>query len=202
MERRHPRTLGQGQEGINAKAGLLGGAKAIMMKYKAQFAAALIGICLASCREGGGVATDAADKVPPSQSTVVSAADLHKLYDDKTWLWADGAGFFAKSGDFTAWTGSGDKASYATGFWWVNDQGAICFDGTWRTKEGANSAITCFSHRTDGRVLYQRRNPSGAWYVFKSDPVKSGDEFEKLKAGDQVKAQLETVRTEVGASAP
>ena len=109
---------------------------------------------------------------------------------------------FAKSGDFSAWTGSGDKASYATGFWWVNDQGVICFDGNWRTKEGANSAITCFSHRTDGKVLYQRRDPSGAWYVFKSDPVKSGDEFERLKAGDQVEAQLETVRTEVGASAP
>jgi len=133
---------------------------------------------------------------------IVGAADLYQLYDDKTWLWADGAGFFAKSGDFSAWTGSGDKASYATGFWWVNDQGVICFDGNWRTKEGANSAITCFSHRTDGKVLYQRRAPSGAWYVFKSDPVKSGDEFERLKAGDQVEAQLETVRTEVGASAP
>ena len=50
--------------------------------------------------------------------------------------------------------------------------------------------------------MYQRRDPSGAWYVFKSDPVKSGDEFEKLKAGDQVEAQLGTVRTEVGTSAP
>jgi hypothetical protein len=172
-----------------------------MIKHNPRLAAALIVISLAGC-QGGSVATETAGNLPPTPTTVVGAADLHQLYDDKTWLWADGAGFFAKSGDFSAWTGSGDKASYATGFWWVNDQGVICFDGNWRTKEGAKSAITCFSHRTDGKVLYQRRDPSGAWYVFKSDPVKSGDEFERLKAGDQVEAQLETVRTEVGASAP
>ena len=172
-----------------------------MMKHNPRLATALIVVSLAGC-QGSRVATETAGNLPPTPTTVVGAADLHQLYDDKTWLWVDGAGFFAKSGDFSAWTGSGDKASYATGFWWVNDQGVICFDGNWRTKEGANSAITCFSHRTDGKVMYQRRDPSGAWYVFKSDPAKSGDEFEKLKAGDQVEAELQTVMTEVGASAP
>jgi hypothetical protein len=66
--------------------------------------------------------------------------------------------------------------------------GSVATETALADQEGANSAITCFSHRTDEKALYQRRDPSGCWYVFKSDPVKSGEEFEKLKAGDQIEA--------------
>ena len=72
-----------------------------MMKHNARLAAALIVISLAGC-QGGSITTETEGNLPPAPTTVVGVADLHQLYDDKTWLWADGAGFFAKSGDFKA----------------------------------------------------------------------------------------------------
>jgi hypothetical protein len=50
--------------------------------------------------------------------------------------------------------------------------------------------------QTPGRLAFGVYDPEHAF------AHASGDEFERLKAGDQVEAQLETVRTEVGASAP
>lgn len=66
-----------------------------MIKHNPRLAAALIVISLAGC-QGGSVATETAGNLPPTPTTVVGAADLHQLYDDKTWLWADGAGFLRR----------------------------------------------------------------------------------------------------------
>jgi len=172
-----------------------------MMKHRVRWAAALIVIGLAGC-QADRVATDTTSNLPPAQTTVAAGADIRQLYQDKTWLWADGAGYFAPSGTFTAWMESGDKTTYAKGFWWVNDQGGMCFDAVWHVKDSANSAVTCFGHRTAGNVWYQKKDPAGAWYVFKSDPVKPDDEFQKLKAGDVVEAQLQAARTELGITTP
>ena len=168
-----------------------------MMKHSPRLVVALIAASLAGCQQ-----TETGSNLPPAQTAVVSAATLHEMYDDRTWDWGSGAGFFAKSGDFSAWTEAGGKAAYATGFWWVTNQGGVCFDGDWRTKEGANSTVTCFDHRMNGQVWYQRRDPSGPWYIFKSDPPASTDEFAKLKMGDQVEPKLQALKTSLGASAP
>ncbi len=46
---------------------------------------------------------------------------------DKTWVWQDGAGYFAESGHFTAWSGTGEKTTYAGGLWWVDDKGPALY---------------------------------------------------------------------------
>ena len=171
------------------------------MKHFAWLAAALILMVLVGC-QGHTATPPSTSDVPAVRSTPLSAAELHGLYDGKTWIWSDGGAYFAKSGGFEAWSGAGSKAAYATGFWWVNDRGEMCFDGNWRTKEGANSAVTCFDHRKDGNVWFQRRSPTGAWYVFKSDPAEPGDEIDKLKPGDQIAADLHRLEKELGGSSP
>jgi hypothetical protein len=171
------------------------------VKSDLRLAVALIAAGLAGC-QGQDITAETAADLPSGEAAAVSGADLHAVYADKTWDWGDGAGFFSKEGDFRAWTEAGGTAAYATGFWWVNEPGRLCFDGTWRTKEGANSAITCFDHRTDGKVWYQKRDPSGSWYVFKSDPVKPSDESAKLRPGDQVEAGVEMVKKQLGAGTP
>jgi hypothetical protein len=168
-----------------------------MMKQSPRLVFALIAAGLAGCQQ-----TETVSNPPPAHTIVVRAADVHEAYDDRTWDWEDGAGYFAKSGDFEAWTEAGGTAAYATGFWWVTDQGRLCFDGNWRTKEGANSSVTCFDHRANGKFWYQRRGPSGPWYIFKSDPPASTDEFAKLKMGDQVEPKLQALEASIGASAP
>jgi len=168
-----------------------------MPNLKIAFAVALIALCLASCQEPSAPPTIAGTPLP-AQATIPSAAVLRQLYADKTWFWADGGGYFDPTGGFHAATGTGDKTNYATGFWWTTDQGALCFDATWHAKKtAAGSAITCFDHRRDGNVWYQRKEP-GSWYVFKSDPVKPEDEFEKLKPGNQIEALLQKARTTLG----
>lgn len=136
----------------------------------------------------------------PSKTTVVSPGELRALYAGKTWDWGNGAAYFAESGDFSAWTEAGNKPSYATGFWWADDQGRVCFDGDWRAKDGVNSRITCFGHREDGKTLYQRREPSGDWYVFESDPAQSNDEYAKLQQTDKFESKLQQVKSEVGST--
>src|SRR4051794_1511522 len=62
-------------------------------------------------------------------------------------------GYFANSGDFSAWTQADGKSAYATGFWWVNDQGGVCLDADGGTAPGsaqegrmASKKLSCCSH--------------------------------------------------------
>ena len=173
------------------------GANAIMIKYKVRLAAVLLAFCLASCRSGDSD-SGAGDIASSDPAKVASAADVRAFYMDKTWVWQDGAGYFAESGHFTAWSGTGEKTTYAGGLWWVDDKGQLCIDARWRTMNAAKANITCFDHRRDGNVWYQKKVPSGSWYVFKSDPGKPDDESEKLKRGDLIEAKLRTIEAKLG----
>ncbi|WP_027687027.1 DUF995 domain-containing protein, partial [Rhizobium leguminosarum] len=59
------------------------------------------------------------------------------------------------------------------------------------------TAITCFSHRKKGGLIYQKREPDGQWYVFKSAQTQATDEFAKLRHGDYVSSQLGRIEMSV-----
>jgi hypothetical protein len=178
-------------------ADVVRGGTAFMKKYRVQLAAASLAFCLAGCH-GGDSDLGVADKASSDPAKVASAADVRAIYMDKTWVWQDGAGYFAESGNFTAWSGTGEKTTYASGLWWVDDKGQLCIDARWRTMNAAKANITCFDHRRDGNVWYQKKVPSGSWYVFKSDPGKPDDESEKLKRGDLIEAKVQTIEAKLG----
>jgi hypothetical protein len=98
----------------------------IMIKYKVRLAAVLLAFCLASCRSGDSD-SGAGDIASSDPAKVASAADVRAFYMDKTWVWQDGAGYFAESGHFTAWSGTGEKTTYAGGLWWVDDKGPALY---------------------------------------------------------------------------
>jgi hypothetical protein len=164
---------------------------------KMRFATLLLAFGVAACQEAS-TSPPAAGTPPPAGAAAPSAADLRQLYTDKTWFWADGSGYFGPTGSFLALTGSGDKINHAKGFWWVTDHGEMCFDATWHAKDSAGAAVTCFDHRRAGEAWYQRKEPSGLWYIFKSDPPQPEDEVAKLKPGDQIGA----AKTAFGISQP
>jgi hypothetical protein len=169
------------------------------MKRKAILAAALTAACLA----GWPIGFAGAGEAPASRTVViVDPGDVRKLYADKTWFWSKGAAFFAATGQFRAWSGSGGNVAYAVGRWRVSEDGRMCFDASWYTKQGATVDTTCFAHRRSGDVWYQKRDPSGAWYVFLSDPPRPDDEFAKLVNGDLIEAKVEAARAQVAAAAP
>jgi Protein of unknown function (DUF995) len=145
----------------------------------------LMSVIMAAACLGWSGAGHAAESRGPG-GTLLSASEVYKLYKDRTWLWDKGAGHFAADRRFTAWSGDGASASYADGRWLVTDKGRMCFSAYWNFRGGEKPNVTCFGHRKVGRVIYQRKEPSGSWYVFRNSPSKRTDESAKLVPGDRV----------------
>ncbi|MEF0944202.1 DUF995 domain-containing protein [Rhizobium sp. BR 362] len=137
---------------------------------------------------------------PPAMSVPLTAEDVFRLYYNRTWIWKDGAGYFAAKGrEFKAWSGEG-TGSYGTGRWFVTDQGKLCFRATWYAKTGHALAVTCFSHRKRGNIVFQKREPGGDWYPFKTTPANADDEYGKIKPGDYALAGYNRMRIKLSQS--
>lgn len=66
------------------------------------------------------------------------------------------------------------------------DDGRLCFRRKWHAADGVSPALTSFSHRKSGDMVFQKREPHGEWQVFANSSSKSGDEARKLRHGDYV----------------
>ncbi|MEI5678430.1 MULTISPECIES: DUF995 domain-containing protein [unclassified Mesorhizobium] len=148
-------------------------------------------------------AADSEASVPPHDAQVMTSAELYMLYRNKSWQWSDGAGRMQSDGRrFTAWAGSGDKATWAEGRWTLSDNGQLCFKAQWHSLSGASPATTCFGHKRVGGTIYQRREPGQAWYVFKHSTPAQDDEFNKLVRGDLVSSKLQKIRPAIKPEKP
>jgi hypothetical protein len=136
--------------------------------------------------------------VPPANARVVTAGELHAIYNDQTWVWSDGAGRMQSDGRrFVAWAGSGASATWAEGRWIITSSGRLCFKARWQSSSGSHPAKTCFIHKQHRGVIYQRKEPSGDWYVFKHAISKDGDEIRKLTNEDLVSKELEKIKSQL-----
>lgn len=131
----------------------------------------------------------------------MTGVELYLLYRDKSWRWPNGAGRMESEGRrFVAWSGTGESASWAEGRWVVTDTGRLCMDATWHSQAEAATDRTCFSHRKHGDTIYQKKEPSGDWYVF--DNPGSQGELEKLVGEDLVSAELKKLKSTIPAAPP
>ncbi|MDL2398742.1 DUF995 domain-containing protein [Rhizobium mayense] len=131
---------------------------------------------------------------PPAKSVQMTAEEVFQLYYNRTWIWKNGAGYFAaKQRDFRAWSGEG-TGSVGVGHWFTTDTGKLCFRATWYAQTGSAPALTCFSHRKRGNVIFQKREPDGDWYAFKTTPAKADDEYLKVRPGDHATAGYKRMR--------
>ncbi|WP_426130585.1 DUF995 domain-containing protein [Pararhizobium sp. PWRC1-1] len=134
--------------------------------------------------------------VPSAAARPMTGVELYKLYRDKSWAWSDGAGRFDdEARRFTARTGAGNTATWAKGRWTVTDDGRLCLDAQWHMVSGVHANKTCFAHRFERGTIYQRKEPSGAWYIFKHAVPTETDEFVKLTAEHLVSPDLATITT-------
>jgi Protein of unknown function (DUF995) len=155
----------------------------------------IVAMVTAGLAAGGAISAEATPGAPENDAKPMGVEQLYKVYRNKTWVWQDGGGFFASDGRFAAWSGEGDAASYAEGRWWASGTtGDVCFQATWHSAKGAERNRTCFAHRAIGGVIYQKKEPSGAWYQFKNLPSCPNDEFQKLREGDQVTENLKQLK--------
>jgi hypothetical protein len=137
---------------------------------------------------------------PPAMSKPLSSDEVYKLYANRSWIWKTGAGYFAvKKREFTAWTADG-AGSYGLGHWFITDPGKLCFQATWYAKTGKAPALTCFSHRKKRNVVFQKREPDGEWYAFKTVPAKASDEYKNMKRGDYVTHQYNRMRKKLASA--
>jgi hypothetical protein len=134
----------------------------------------------------GGPLTAAQQPLPASQ--------VNEIYSGKTWLWPEGAAYFAPGGRFIAWSGKGQKESFATGTWHTAGNGRLCFRAFWVSRAGGGPAETCFAHASKAEFVFQSKQPGGEWYVFKHPAPQSGDEFRKIVGGDRASAEAERIR--------
>lgn len=139
-----------------------------------------------------------AEAVVPEGARVMTAVELYMLYRNKSWRWPDGAGRMEADGRvFKAWSGSGDDAVWARGRWIVTDTGTLCLKANWHGKAGSVEDRTCFSHMTDGRTIFQKKETSDEWYVFRHAEPQEGDEYKKLVREDLVTTRLSVHRDPV-----
>ena len=71
---------------------------------------------------------------------------LEQTYRDKTWEWDNGHAYFAPDGSFQAAIG---RTQSATGKWYAQKGGKICFQAEWTTEAGSKPAIKCWRHVAD-----------------------------------------------------
>jgi Protein of unknown function (DUF995) len=168
-----------------------------MNKYRTFLLA--IGGCIAVTATNAGAA-QGKPASPAESAAPLTAEELFQLYNSRSWLWDDGAGYFSpKQRRFTAWAGKGGKASYADGRWFISGPGKLCFKAKWHAKDGAASAVTCFSHRKKGGIVFQKREPDGEWYAFKNSPAKAGDEYSKVRSGNYVRKRYDQIEARLSA---
>jgi Protein of unknown function (DUF995) len=132
----------------------------------------------------------AMDTLVEAQERPLTKQETKSIYKSKSWFWKDGVAYFAPSGRFLAYSGSGSKQGEVRGGWAAYRGGKVCFSGTWRTPDGDGFDSTCFLHKNKQRQIHQKREPVGDWYVFQNAPGQKGDEARKIVAGDYVSRKL------------
>lgn len=140
----------------------------------------------------------AEDTVLPQGARIMTPGEIHVLYRNRTWQWANGAGYMNDEGRrFTAAVGGDDGGSWAEGRWIITEKGQMCLSATWHSAAGDYPAKTCFSHRIDNGTIYQRRDPDGGWYTFRHAEPKQDDEANKLANADLVSDRMAAIRAEL-----
>ena len=125
----------------------------------------------------------------------LSAEALEALYSGKTWKWKDGGGYFsADRHRFIAWSQKGGAWSYGQGRWYATNNGKLCLQAYWVNKMSGGGDTTCFLHREQDDVIYQKRSLGGTWYVFRNNPPRPTDEAAKLLRGDRISRGLAIIK--------
>lgn len=145
------------------------------------------GLTLAAALLASGFAAEAANSKLPPGAKLMAPAAVREIYSGKTWKWQAGGGYFAANKKFHAVSGAGKKLTVAKGRWLVTKSGRLCFVADWTDRRATyRNTKTCFSHATHGGRIYQSKDLSGQWYVFKNNPAKRGDEIRKFRSGDTI----------------
>jgi Protein of unknown function (DUF995) len=156
---------------------------------KARIALWLLLVSGLSLRPAGAV------EVLPKSAEPVSAVELYMLYKDKTWQWEKGAGrFYSKDRRFLAWSDGENGKSYAEGRFILTDGGRVCMDAVWRDAQSTVRDRSCFLHHRDQGTIYQRKDGSPDWYLFRHLSETDTGEYAKFVDEDLVSDEVATIR--------
>lgn len=94
--------------------------------------------------------------------------EVRAMYSGNTWVWDSGAGYFAPNGTFQAWTTDAEYGRmHATGRWFVEIGGQLCYSARWFYQDTSSTSQDCFAHMaSNGSVLQRDERELGPWYVF------------------------------------
>ncbi|WP_352566372.1 DUF995 domain-containing protein [Mesorhizobium australicum] len=145
---------------------------------------------------GSAGSASAQEVVLPKAARVMTPAEIHELYHDRSWRWKGGAAYLVdERRRFSAWVDDDTGKSWAEGNWIITETGQMCLNATWHSKAGRSPAMTCFSHSFDNGTIYQKREPAGSWYVFRHAQPRDQDEAKNLVRKDLVSTHILAVKT-------
>lgn len=124
----------------------------------------------------------------------LTAGDVMAIYNNMTWVWKDGAGYFQQQKrQFAGWSGTGPNAAYGEGVWFLKDDGTFCFRAKWTSAKKSSTDVSCFAHKRVGSTIYAKNTAKGDWYVLTG--VTSGyQEIKMLKHGDRVGKRVQEIK--------
>lgn len=128
------------------------------------------------------------------QGKPMTAGDVLAIYNNMTWMWKDGAGYFQQEKrQFAGWSGTGQTAAYGEGVWFLKDDGTFCFRAKWTSAKKSSTDYSCFAHRRVGSTIYAKNTAKGDWYVLTGD-TKGYQEIKMLKPGDRVSKHVQEIK--------
>jgi hypothetical protein len=159
-----------------------------------KFVAGLVGV---TCFLAGAASAQTVSSIAKAaeKGVLVSAGDVADIYQNQTWQWKDGAGYFKpQKRQFTAWSGTGKAAVYGEGVWFLKEDGTICFRAKWKSAKKSTTNYSCFEHRRVGNTIYAKNTAKGDWYILTGGDKQAYQEIKMLKAGDRVSKRVQEIK--------
>jgi hypothetical protein len=118
--------------------------------------------------------------------------EVRAMYSGNTWVWDEGAGYFAPNGTFQAWTRDGEYGlMHATGRWFVEIGGQLCYSARWFYQNTSSTSQDCFAHHvSNGSILQRDERNRGQWYVFGRRDAAGAVTARGLQSGNLVAPHL------------
>lgn len=135
----------------------------------------------------------------PAGAKPLSAAEMYEIFRDKTWQWGQGgARFLAENRRFIAVIEEKEGQKIGEGRYRLFNDGQMCIEAIWISKQDSSPARTCFWHYKDRGTIYQaKKDGEAGWYIFRHYKENQNDEFEKLTEVDSLTEKFASLKKQL-----
>ncbi len=126
----------------------------------------------------------------PAGTRVMTDDELAYFFSNRSWTREKSVGYFSE--EDSEYIAASNKGGKGRGHWSLPGSGRLCINAQWTWGEGQSptTILECYAHRTDGIRVFQRREPFGAWHIFKDAPPNEWQKADRLVPGNSFEAPV------------